>query len=403
MSDINMPKPKVIIDRMALEKIRYLVDKDSQECSGMGITRVVGDTIYVDDVKMLEQRNGAAHTDINEDAVTKLMYEWRDREGEINFWWHSHVNMGVFWSGTDEATIKQLAQHGMCVASVFNKKGEIRTAVACKIEVPFAAGAQVVMFDNLALMVQTQVPDAIKAVWDEEHTANVKKGVDYWSTRGNGYLGNGVDRVIDRWNRRAESREFLPEVTKDPDHWDTYNQGFTCDVDWIGCRWDAGPQKYRKSAAHMVAEAQWLKENNTETKRDGAAPIALPPPNIGDTRRHSQTGIDSERREVKLQFAMGRDEIVQYDPLLDMFILLDGSKIAADWYMGSDGLDFRRNKAAEADVIMDGKTTEELIQMELDALNMERDLGDPSVVPQTTPSEQDLLDMEDAWNRHYQD
>jgi hypothetical protein len=40
--------------------------------------------------------------------------------------------MGVFWSGTDTATIEEIGQNGLCVAVVFNKKKEMKGAVWLK-------------------------------------------------------------------------------------------------------------------------------------------------------------------------------------------------------------------------------------------------------------------------------
>lgn len=61
-------------------------------------------------------------------SIAKAMYETRDDEGMFNFWWHSHVNMGVFWSGTDMDTIRQIGSQGFVVATVFNKKNEMLDA-----------------------------------------------------------------------------------------------------------------------------------------------------------------------------------------------------------------------------------------------------------------------------------
>jgi len=53
-----------------------------------------------------------------------------DIEGDLKLWWHSHVNMDVFWSGTDMDTIKQLGNGGWFLNSVFNLKEEIKTCIS---------------------------------------------------------------------------------------------------------------------------------------------------------------------------------------------------------------------------------------------------------------------------------
>jgi hypothetical protein len=65
---------------------------------------------------------------LDQEAVSKLQYESREDKGDLNFWWHSHVNMSAFWSGTDMATIKEFGSKGYLLATVFNKKGDYQTA-----------------------------------------------------------------------------------------------------------------------------------------------------------------------------------------------------------------------------------------------------------------------------------
>lgn len=362
MSNVTeLPKPKVVIDRMALEKIKFFVAKDELECSGMGITRVVGDTIYIDDIQMLKQKNGAAHTDINEDAVTKLMFDWRERPGEINFWWHSHVNMGVFWSGTDTATIKQLGQHGLCVASVFNKKGEIRTAVACKINVPFCDQPQVIIFDEIPLMVAPlAIDDEIKAAWTKEHEENVSRG---WS--GAGSWGGGSGHTPFR-----EATTFKPCFTKVPGYWDSAEQGREFDTDWIN-----GSEMCRQSNLWKQSNL-YLSQLNTWRRQQGLTPIPLfgrgrgdakPPqgqlalPSHGDSTTTPPRLGDVDDKSVedyakKLAYAKNHEEILAYNAVLDMFELYSGVKIAADWYMDDKNVGYRMETREDyIDDLMSGR------------------------------------------------
>lgn len=79
---------------------------------------------------MIKQDNEATETEIDGDALAKVLYDHSisGTKGELKFWWHSHVNMGVFWSGTDMKTIEDLTQNGWFIHGVFNKKGENRIA-----------------------------------------------------------------------------------------------------------------------------------------------------------------------------------------------------------------------------------------------------------------------------------
>lgn len=132
--DIKTKKPSVMISSLAMTKINYWVQASNVEISGLGkcTYNKQQNSFYVTDVFLLEQENGPTTTDIDATAAAKLLYETKDMEGHLNFWWHSHVNMGVFWSGTDTSTIKEFGDQGFCLATVFNKKREMRSAVYYK-------------------------------------------------------------------------------------------------------------------------------------------------------------------------------------------------------------------------------------------------------------------------------
>ena len=101
----NYPAPKQVSITIPPEihaEIMYYVNKSNVEISGLGrIVRDSNGNMVVNKIYLIEQENSAASTDLSEEAVSKLLFESRKDEGALNFWWHSHVNMDVFWSGTD--------------------------------------------------------------------------------------------------------------------------------------------------------------------------------------------------------------------------------------------------------------------------------------------------------------
>lgn len=110
-------------------EIMHYVHKSHLEISGLGrIEKDSAGNMVVTKVYLLKQENTGASTDICESAASDLLYESREDKGDLNFWWHSHVNMGVFWSGTDMATIRQFGGKGYLLSTVFNKKGEHRSS-----------------------------------------------------------------------------------------------------------------------------------------------------------------------------------------------------------------------------------------------------------------------------------
>jgi hypothetical protein len=164
-------EPKVFIDPIVYRKIMHWVNKSTVEISGLGkvLVNEAGDIIVTSAI-LVEQENAAASTDLDPQSVAKAMFELRNEPGELKFWWHSHVNMEVFWSGTDTATMEVLGAHGWFVSTVFNKKAQSRTAIYQKV--PYR------MFkDEITLALYANIPESTVKEWDEQFEKNCKTKV----------------------------------------------------------------------------------------------------------------------------------------------------------------------------------------------------------------------------------
>ena len=119
---------KVIIGREAYDKIMYYVHKAKFEISGLGNVQIIDGVPTVTDIILLEQENTSTETEITADAICKAEYEHLESgmKGDLKFWWHSHVNMDVYWSKTDDDTVEQLTKNGWFIHGVFNKKDEFK-------------------------------------------------------------------------------------------------------------------------------------------------------------------------------------------------------------------------------------------------------------------------------------
>lgn len=164
------------IPHAVYEKVMHWVNKaEGLEISGFG--KVVRcketNTFTVVDAYLLEQEGGAAHTDIDDKSLARLMYQTKDIEGDLRWWWHSHVKMACFWSTTDTDTIKQLGANGWIVATVFNQKYEMRSALCYVTESDFGTDTQ--MWDEVPTTIMDKPEDARIPLWDEEYQANVKR------------------------------------------------------------------------------------------------------------------------------------------------------------------------------------------------------------------------------------
>lgn len=154
-------------------KIMRWVNTGTDEVSGFGRVIRTETGLEVVSAYLLDQEVGGAHTDIDGASLAKLMYDTRKDEGELRYWWHSHVKMPVFWSGQDTATIKELGSHGWILASVFNQNWESRTALCYKTASEFGDSQSIA--DELELQILTVQDEELIAAWDAEYKAKVRQ------------------------------------------------------------------------------------------------------------------------------------------------------------------------------------------------------------------------------------
>lgn len=165
----------VHIPQEVYDKVMHWVNKGSIEVSGFG--KVIFDEenlrFTVVDAYLLDQEGGSAHTDIDETALGRLMYQTKDVEGDLRWWWHSHVKMPVFWSGIDTDTIKTYGANGWLLATVFNQKYEMRSAVGHRVL--SILGVEVQVIDNIETEITRYIDPRLEQEWDELYTTHVKE------------------------------------------------------------------------------------------------------------------------------------------------------------------------------------------------------------------------------------
>jgi hypothetical protein len=165
---------KIEIDRDVYRKIMYWVNKSQYEVSGFGNVVLGKDgTFRVISAMLTKQANSSAETDIKAEDVAKALFESRLEEGEMRWWWHSHVNMNVFWSGTDHQAMRDFAStpESWIICTVFNKKEEKRSAYFAPQGCDTPWGRSVLMFDELPTAIVDEVDNT--ADWDAEYETKV--------------------------------------------------------------------------------------------------------------------------------------------------------------------------------------------------------------------------------------
>lgn len=118
----------LIIVEEAYLKMKYFVENCNTEISGLGKIREKSDSLELYDVEIFEQNVSATHSDLDTKTLAKFLNEktlTKESVKDYKAWWHSHVNMEVFFSLTDEYTINISREFPYLVSIVMNKLHDI--------------------------------------------------------------------------------------------------------------------------------------------------------------------------------------------------------------------------------------------------------------------------------------
>lgn len=231
--------PKVFINEIIFQKIMHWVNKSDHEVSGLGMVKRMPDgNIQVIDAILLPQRNTSATSDIEPEDVCKAMYELRKAEGEMKFYWHSHVKMNVFWSTTDFDTIKKLSANGWFVSSVFNKRQEMKTCLST-VE-PWPA-----IIDEVQTVILREIDGNLIKAWDADYkrcvTDVLPKPMAPLKSNLPNFVGGG---------RKSQ----FPFDCGIGNEWEGFSSGFENSQDFLLRSLDKKKQKQSKKSLNNVTE-----------------------------------------------------------------------------------------------------------------------------------------------------
>ena len=132
-----MDKPIVKIKEEAWDKLWQYIMAVQGEISGFGHAYINSErniestdhSIIIEDIFIVEQESGGAHTKLKEEAIHKylademrLAVKEERRARKLNLWWHSHGRMGTFWSGTDTGTMDSFSNSDWKIHIVGNRE-----------------------------------------------------------------------------------------------------------------------------------------------------------------------------------------------------------------------------------------------------------------------------------------
>lgn len=133
MKGTGVTPPQVLITPGAYLKLRLYIELCPMEIGGLGEVESQGPNFLITDLFILPQKVSPSETELDPAAMFEILQscvsEGRD-PASLCLWWHSHADMDVEWSETDERTIASFSGDSM-LSLVGNKAG----AFACRLDI----------------------------------------------------------------------------------------------------------------------------------------------------------------------------------------------------------------------------------------------------------------------------
>jgi len=123
----------------AMKKIYSYAEAVDSEIAGLLVVDTVNGKQVISDALIFEQRASSAEVELDIKSVSKeiakLAKEKKVDIEKIKGWWHSHNDMEVFWSSTDDACFDNMSTISSIVYGiVVNKRGDCKSRVDINTE-----------------------------------------------------------------------------------------------------------------------------------------------------------------------------------------------------------------------------------------------------------------------------
>lgn len=121
---------EILVSAKALEKIFTYARAVDSEIGGLMIVDESGEKPLIKDCLLSKQKVSGVEMELDPDSLAKMFEEEalkkKSRIENAKGWWHSHVNMGTFWSSTDDDCFGNMLNTSQVVYGVvITKNGSI--------------------------------------------------------------------------------------------------------------------------------------------------------------------------------------------------------------------------------------------------------------------------------------
>ena len=164
----------VVLTKNAFEQLFGWAYSTPREISCLGSVLREGNRFIIEQFYLLKQSGSSVGTELDQTGMAELVERLiaegkREEAGQIKCWAHSHPNMDVFWSNTDDSTCRLLVNDYL-VSIVVSNNFAIRCRIDIAVPVP-------VVFDNIPVVYQIPKENLSMAKYAEEVRNTVSQKV----------------------------------------------------------------------------------------------------------------------------------------------------------------------------------------------------------------------------------
>lgn len=171
--------PRIRVRETAWKKLIAYVEACPKEVGGIGTVELKDGDMVVSEVHLLDQEVTGASTRPTKAPYLKFLSDYvasgKDHT-QLRLWWHSHADMGVFWSERDLATMREYSDIDYLVSIVMNRKLDSLARLTLFRPVPLA-------IDRVPLDVISDIDEGLRTAVAREVKAKVREKRE-WSLFG---------------------------------------------------------------------------------------------------------------------------------------------------------------------------------------------------------------------------